>query len=233
MTELRIGRSKKNEIFIDDNSVSNYHAILIISQDEYAIVDHNSTNGTFVNGNKVNGSQKLKTHDILKVGNTIVPWRNFITYNLTEDEFFQEQNNSAQNQAEIDPVIKNKPGLNRRTIGFIASVLIISLGLFWWCFFNADSNKIMHRWKCNENSYGILEMDFKNKTEVNIIQREFASMSQTNLKARWHLLDDQKKIVIKNDSDEEAIYEYRITANQLILLDAQNGQVRTLNKSDK
>ena len=49
MRELKIGRAKDNDIFIDDNSVSRYHAVLVLSDDEFVIVDNNATNGTFVN----------------------------------------------------------------------------------------------------------------------------------------------------------------------------------------
>ena len=75
---MSIGRSKECQILIDDISVSRRHATLIISEGTYQIIDNNSTNGTYVNGSKIHGSRSLQHNDILKVGNVIIPWRNYI-----------------------------------------------------------------------------------------------------------------------------------------------------------
>ena len=78
MKELSIGRSRECQILIDDISVSRRHATLIISEGTYQIIDNSSTNGTYVNGSKIHGSRSLQHNDILKVGNVIIPWRNYI-----------------------------------------------------------------------------------------------------------------------------------------------------------
>ena len=57
--QMRIGRAPDNEIIIQDETVSGYHALITIramerneKNNEYIIEDLNSTNKTFVN-NKV------------------------------------------------------------------------------------------------------------------------------------------------------------------------------------
>lgn len=79
MQELKIGRASDNDIVIDDPSVSRVHAVLSTDGKRTVIADLNSTNGTFVNGNRINGTAEIAAHDILKVGNSVIPWKNYIT----------------------------------------------------------------------------------------------------------------------------------------------------------
>lgn len=78
MKELTIGRTPDNDIQISDSSVSRSHASLFISGSEYSIKDHQSANGTYINGLRVNGVAKLKNTDIVKLGNALLPWKNYI-----------------------------------------------------------------------------------------------------------------------------------------------------------
>ena len=74
--QMRIGRSPDNEIIIDDETVSGYHALITIRPmerneklNEYIIEDLNSTNKTFVN-NKAVDNHSLKEGDIVRIGET-------------------------------------------------------------------------------------------------------------------------------------------------------------------
>jgi len=64
---LRIGRAPDNDIVISDLSVSRYHAELRRTASAYQIVDLDSHNGTFVNGQQV-GSAPLTEGDIVGIG---------------------------------------------------------------------------------------------------------------------------------------------------------------------
>lgn len=49
-----VGRTKENDIFIDDNSVSKAHASLVLnSESRLMVADTGSTNGTFINGERI------------------------------------------------------------------------------------------------------------------------------------------------------------------------------------
>ena len=76
---LKIGKSPSNnvfKIFNNDPTVSNIHCeIFIDDEGNKFLTDLNSTNGTFVNGNKIKNSVRLEKHDILKLGNTIFNWQ--------------------------------------------------------------------------------------------------------------------------------------------------------------
>src|SRR6266566_7731817 len=64
---LRIGRAPDNDIVVSDLSVSRYHAELRRTASAYQIVDLDSHNGTFVNGQQV-GSAPLTEGDIVGIG---------------------------------------------------------------------------------------------------------------------------------------------------------------------
>jgi len=74
--QMRIGRAPDNEIVINDDTVSGYHALITIrpkqdneSINEYILEDLNSTNETLVN-NKSISRHSLREGDIIRVGNT-------------------------------------------------------------------------------------------------------------------------------------------------------------------
>jgi pSer/pThr/pTyr-binding forkhead associated (FHA) protein len=72
--KFRIGRNPDGDIFIDDSVVSSEHAVIEKIEnsdakmvDEYYLEDQNSTNGTFLNGEKTT-RKKLKHEDVIRVG---------------------------------------------------------------------------------------------------------------------------------------------------------------------
>src|SRR5205814_1683568 len=64
---LRIGRAPDNDIVVSDLSVSRNHAELRRTASGYQIVDLDSHNGTFVNGQQI-GSAPLTEGDIVGIG---------------------------------------------------------------------------------------------------------------------------------------------------------------------
>lgn len=67
-TTWRIGRSRDNELTLDDNSISRRHAEIHRSQgDEFTIIDLDSMNGVFINNEKIK-IQQLKEGDIVEIG---------------------------------------------------------------------------------------------------------------------------------------------------------------------
>ena len=75
-TTVMVGRNDDNDVVITSAGVSKYHfyiATLPFSDDEYTISDNGSTNGTFVNMQKVQPSSRfpLKSGDKITLGNAI------------------------------------------------------------------------------------------------------------------------------------------------------------------
>ena len=70
---FQIGRSSKNELPIDQESVSRHHARISAGHGRsYLIEDLGSTNGTFVNDEKVKDRHPLKDGDQIRVGRSIL-----------------------------------------------------------------------------------------------------------------------------------------------------------------
>jgi pSer/pThr/pTyr-binding forkhead associated (FHA) protein len=70
--EIIIGREASNGVAINDAEVSRKHAKLGLHGSSYVIQDLGSTNGTFVNGQRVTGTQVLNPGDTVSFGANIV-----------------------------------------------------------------------------------------------------------------------------------------------------------------
>jgi hypothetical protein len=74
-SELSIGRTKENgaKIIIPDNSISRQHArVTAMQKGEYTLADLDSTNGTYLNGLRLNATEEmpLMHGDRIKLGNS-------------------------------------------------------------------------------------------------------------------------------------------------------------------
>ena len=69
--ELLIGRELVNDIVVSDADVSRKHARLLQQGDVWLVEDLASTNGTYVNGNRLSAPQHLQPGDQIKLGETI------------------------------------------------------------------------------------------------------------------------------------------------------------------
>ncbi|MDJ0839373.1 MAG: FHA domain-containing protein [Acidobacteriota bacterium] len=65
---ITIGRLDDNDIVISSKSISGYHAEVKIDHGSYFLIDLNSTNGTFLNGRKVEQTE-IRAGDIIRINN--------------------------------------------------------------------------------------------------------------------------------------------------------------------
>lgn len=80
MKKLTIGKNPSCDVIIDNPRVSRQHACLTISDDgRVSVKDLNSTNGTYVNGNRIATDTVLSGTDELKVADSVVNWRNYLS----------------------------------------------------------------------------------------------------------------------------------------------------------
>lgn len=70
--QLVIGRDSSSGVPINDAEVSRKHARLTFQGGKYVIEDLGSTNGTFVNGQRLVSSVVLKSGDVVSLGEQIV-----------------------------------------------------------------------------------------------------------------------------------------------------------------
>lgn len=65
---LRIGRTAPADIVLPDPAVSRAHCIVELADDRLRVTDLRSTNGTFINGTRIDGSAFLEVGATLRVG---------------------------------------------------------------------------------------------------------------------------------------------------------------------
>jgi len=70
--QLVIGRDASNGIAINDAEISRKHSRLTFQGGKYVLEDLGSTNGTFVNGQRLAGQVVLKPGDVVSLGEQIV-----------------------------------------------------------------------------------------------------------------------------------------------------------------
>ncbi|MDF2875452.1 MAG: type secretion system domain protein [Sporomusa sp.] len=65
---LAIGRSQDNDLIINDTIVSHEHACISKSKQTYLIADLHSTNGTLLNGQRIEEETALADGDVIQIG---------------------------------------------------------------------------------------------------------------------------------------------------------------------
>lgn len=65
-----LGRDRRSDIVISDDQASSHHADLVFRPEEmrYILMDHNSTNGTYVNEAEIEPRRDLVSGDIVRIG---------------------------------------------------------------------------------------------------------------------------------------------------------------------
>lgn len=83
-----IGRAPKSDIVVTDEQASAHHADLIYRPDErrFILMDHNSTNGTYVNEVEITPRRDLAPRDVVRIGK-----QKFLFFPLCDDAFSWEE----------------------------------------------------------------------------------------------------------------------------------------------
>lgn len=65
-----IGRDRRSDVVIADDQASSHHADLVFRPEErrFILMDHNSTNGTYVNEAEIEPRRDLAAKDIIRIG---------------------------------------------------------------------------------------------------------------------------------------------------------------------
>jgi pSer/pThr/pTyr-binding forkhead associated (FHA) protein len=65
---ISIGREEDNEVWLDDDTISRYHAELAWDQGQVYVTDNDSLNGVLLNGRRIRTSLLVKVGDELEIG---------------------------------------------------------------------------------------------------------------------------------------------------------------------
>jgi hypothetical protein len=79
-----IGRDRRSDIVIHDDQASSHHADLVFRPEEkrFILMDHNSTNGTYVNEMEIEPRRDLAARDVIRIGS-----QRFLFTPLCQDGF--------------------------------------------------------------------------------------------------------------------------------------------------
>jgi two-component system, cell cycle response regulator len=95
--ETFVGRSGNVTIRIDDDGVSRRHARLFHAGEEMLIEDLGSSNGTNVNGTRVEHQAQLRDGDKIQLGSTTI--LKFTYHDTLDESFHQQMHEAAQRDA--------------------------------------------------------------------------------------------------------------------------------------
>lgn len=70
--ETSIGRSKSCDVVFTNTTVSRSHAVVALRKDGFYVFDTESKTGVYVNGNKIEKSEKLSDGDVIAFGTAIM-----------------------------------------------------------------------------------------------------------------------------------------------------------------
>lgn len=153
MEIIKIGRSSQNDVVINDKYVSGSHC-QIIKDDKgnFVLIDTNSSNGTFINGVQRRGEVRLNPSDIVKIGNTMLPWQSYFNNVVGSQQSVQQSYGFQQNAL-------NRP--NNNLIPAILCTLFLSLlfGIVSWVF----AAKVDKQWDAGDYN-GAIDSSNKSKT---------------------------------------------------------------------
>lgn len=80
-----LGRDRRSDVIVNDDQASSHHADLVFRPDErrFILMDHNSTNGTYVNEAEIEPRRDLSGNDVIRIGS-----HKFLFMPLCHDGFY-------------------------------------------------------------------------------------------------------------------------------------------------
>ena len=169
MKQIKIGKASTNDIIINDNSVSREHLeVFIDSYNNVFITDLDSTNGTFVNGIKIETSVKLEVLDVLKVGNSLVQWPRFLLENDNFNDIYETLTDSPikiNDNLNSNIFLSKIKGTNKYFFIAIFMITLLTVFAVFGNLKNSNENKTILEPTENNNSINLKEQQ-KQRTNV-------------------------------------------------------------------
>lgn len=122
-----VGRHPDNSVCVANSTVSGYHAEILITGDQLLVRDRDSTNGTLLNGRRLQTVEALRDGDILHFGNVMFTIRRessmaeteTVTSDAAGEAIAQVQFNTLIQRPGVDPCFQPIVRLdNHERVGF-------------------------------------------------------------------------------------------------------------------
>jgi hypothetical protein len=210
MRRIRIGRNDDNDVVLNDATVSRYHAELLVQPDgSVSFIDLDSTNGSFVNGRRVNGTTSLGHNDIVKVGTSLLPWRKYLSpTSLSQQQstrtFESDQVQDGYHNQGYQQITTQKKS-NRAQVWLLLIVGVIVLVAIYFLFMQeTDKSKFVGEWYINESQ------------DVIIFSKDGNYYVEFKEMGKWEVKDNIIKII--NKDLQEYKFKYSFTTKDRVTL---------------
>ncbi len=243
---ISIGRNKNNQIVINNNTISKDHAIIEFDEDyNCTIKDLNSSNGTYVNGQKLKKIPwKLRTGDKIKFGKYDLEYV-FESSNMVNDTKTEQEINTqlSQNLNEINEQ-KEELSHNENNIIKDGKISLVNENELSFPKINHFQNKknILYSFG---NSNGMNNNSEQNTLNNNNINNEFTNKNQNNFEINnkmnnnedeivEHYSNDNNNLNSQNSNNFIANKEYYLKnnfeelENKIYLLEKENKDIKEL-----
>ena len=205
---ISIGRNRSSQIVINNNTISKDHAIIEFDQDGNAIIkDLNSSNGTYVNG------QRLKMYPIrLKTGDKIIFGKYEMEFTF---EAFNMNNGDSKTEADFNQYMINGNSINNMNMNNFTNK-------------ENNDNRIIFDKKINlvnENEISFARMNhFQNSNSVNTLTKN--SNINNNIKNE----DNNNYVDIENNNNNNNNYAENNNNNNERLLQTKIEELEKRNE---
>ncbi|MEM6269652.1 MAG: FHA domain-containing protein [Bacteroidota bacterium] len=213
MELLHLGRGTDNEVIIQDASVSRKHAQLFIEADGGAlIIDLNSTNGTFVNGQRIDGQYRLRPGDAVHLGDHPFDWERMAP--------------RAQPNASLPPPPPPEPtpqtprpsqrvwiGVSFAALVGIVVLLVIVLRGAGVSGGNGETDELLGKWQSEDDPQAAIELATGGKYS------ETYAGEPIYEDASWEIKGDDRLLIRKQAVT--VLYQYALDGDRLQLIRTQ------------
>ncbi len=153
MKIITVGKSPECDVILKGDTVSRLHAQIAVYDNHIEIIDLESTNGTFVNGQKIKAPTKLNEGDAVVLGGAFFDW---------------ESLDLVRRKIEVQPQIKfNKKKKSTAWIYVTSSLIVLIGSISVYFFYYRDANKVAENYdaKLDINSDGIVDEEEAEKSD--------------------------------------------------------------------
>ena len=199
---ISIGRNKNNQIVINNNTISKDHAIIEFDEDyNCTIKDLNSSNGTYVNGQKLKKIPwKLRTGDKIKFGKYDLEYV-FESSNMVNDTKTEQEINTQLSQ-NLNEINEQKEELSHNEDNIIkdGKISLVNENELSFPKINHFQNKknILYSFG---NSNGMNNNTEQNTLNNNNINNEFTNKNQNNFEINNKMNNNEDEIVENYSND--------------------------------
>ncbi len=163
-----VGREKNAQIQLESPMVSRLHSSLEVTDTEVVIIDHGSSNGTVVNGTKVN-RVKLKNKDKIYIGNFILEYstEEFQPEMLHDDTFSHKKKRRGTFKGPINKVSRASSQLSWSVkLLIVLSVFLLGSGFLLLSLVNSKIDSDLDKLALSKGKELVKYLAEKNKTDL-------------------------------------------------------------------